>query len=254
MDVGPRTIIRDLLQMGIEPTEGRYRIPTPHQYDWERQMAEQERVAKQAQEAEMRRVAIAQLIEQGMDPSQAEQTVGAAAEQTAPETPVLSEEEMARRMDPDRERPKGPHRFHDSLPKVPLELHEACFALLFIQEGARYRAIQYLLKYALTEKIDKMMHFEARTFATSINEDAYPRRFDAIEPLVPVLRDPNWERRASIILAMYGSTKEMPEIYATLEDALKRDDLPESIRRHVESAIARRKFIVDTHYKVEIKL
>ena len=110
------------------------------------------------------------------------------------------------------------------------------------------------VKPPLTEKIDKMMHFEARTFATSINEEAYPRRFDAIEPLIPVLRDPNWERRASIILAMYGSTKEMPEIYATLEDALKRDDLPESIRRHVESAIARRKFIVDTHYKVDIKL
>jgi hypothetical protein len=63
------------------------------------------------------------------------------------------------------------------------------------------------------------------------------------EEMVKRVLDPDREKGAGIALALYCSEAMTAIGESTLEDALRRADLPLGVRRHIESALLRRKFI-----------
>jgi hypothetical protein len=58
-----------------------------------------------------------------------------------------------------------------------------------------------------------------------------------------------WEVRGRLALQLYTQVEEFPTIPYLLEDTLLRDDLPEALRRDIESAIRRRAYLDECYYK-----
>lgn len=234
LGVGRRTVIRDLMELGIHPEGGKYRIPLTLEYEKAKEEAAREKRKARGEEAGR------------FDFIQVSDEV---------EAEILSEEELAERLDPVLARKDRPVRFYDSLPRLGIELQQACKAMAKVDDVLTYGYVKLLLSYASTQVIDRYMELEAGVL-TLVDQEELTLENDYSTQLNPVVRictDPDWEYRAGLILAIFTSVPSLPDRMDLLEDTLKRQDLPLGIRRHFESALARRKYLDANYGKVRIK-
>jgi hypothetical protein len=72
---------------------------------------------------------------------------------------------------------------------------------------------------------------------------------ESVREMERVLTQEPWEVRGKLALQLYTQIADMPTIPYLLEDTLLRNDLPEALRRDIESAIRRRAYLDQCYYK-----
>jgi hypothetical protein len=79
---------------------------------------------------------------------------------------------------------------------------------------------------------------------TYVDRDGPEPPRESLDVVVRGLQEKDWEKRAGFALAVYTSTARLPTYMDVLEQGLERlKDAPLGVRRHIESAIARRRHI-----------
>jgi hypothetical protein len=204
LGVGQRTLERDLKGLKLRPdSEERYTIPTPLEY--EKMQLEWER--------------------------------SGAPQPGRPEKDEDEEEEAAPQV------AGQPYRFYDSLPKLPLGLLPVLSALVQLDGLQQYRAARTMCEAAVAPEITQELTYKVRAVDAVLRRKVEDYDGAAGEEMVKRVLDPDREKGAGIALSLYCSEAMCTIGESTLEDALGRADLPLGVRRHIESALLRRKFI-----------
>jgi hypothetical protein len=146
-----------------------------------------------------------------------------------------------------------PHKFVDSLPRLPVAVRPAVRGFGALAGTYRqWELARTLLEYVEHEKLDVALTMGATIVRTYVEDGEVPR--DSVYAVEEGLRDPDWERRTGFVLSLYTMIPGMPTVPCFLEGLLRRPDLPAGVRRHIESAIRRRKFIDEQGGRVRLQL